>query len=98
MRQLLLEKLSRPLILSMFGMLVAAGLSASALYAEAAHTCAQELGRACTVFEEYGYCLTVALESNADCMEDADGWLDRRVCDGVWVINYYGCAASSPFK
>lgn len=47
--------------------------------------------RGCTFTEELGQCLTWALESYEECVEGADNWLDRFVCESAVQVDLLAC-------
>lgn len=47
--------------------------------------------RGCTFTEEAGQCLVWALESYYDCVEDAEDWLDRAVCELAVQVDLFAC-------
>jgi hypothetical protein len=52
--------------------------------------------RPCTAMEEFGYCLTNAIESYEECKEGA-GWLMKAGCFVAYEADYIACALQTPF-
>ena len=53
--------------------------------------------RPCTAMEEFGYCLTIAIESYDDCLDDA-GLFGKVACTIAYEVDYYSCALQLPIK
>jgi hypothetical protein len=53
--------------------------------------------RPCTASEQYGYCLTNAIESYETCKEDATSVFGQVGCGIAFDFDVVGCTVSAPF-
>jgi hypothetical protein len=54
--------------------------------------------RDCTFLEDVLDCMYDALDSWVQCMDDADGWFDRIVCEASQLINNNACVISTAME
>lgn len=52
--------------------------------------------RDCTAMEQYGQCLTNALDSRDQCLERAERWWQRAGCEVAWSVDFWACTAALP--
>ena len=57
-----------------------------------------DMPRACTFLEEHGACLWNALDSYDGCRLDADGFLDRAVCELGVQVDLLACNLGMPVR
>jgi hypothetical protein len=53
--------------------------------------------RPCTATEEYGYCLSNAMDSYEDCLEDAGFW-GKVGCTIAYDVDFWACALMLPVE
>lgn len=84
----------------MFGLLIAIN-ALTARSVTAAETAEQKCSdfttnnRPCTAMEEFGYCLTNAIDSFNGCWDGAV-WYVKAGCVLAYDVDYYACAAGLP--
>ena len=91
------------MLAAMFGVVLTIALALSAAQARAQDSqetkkCSDyKEGTPCTFMEEYGYCLTTAIESYEECKTQG-GFLWDVGCTIAYEADYYACAAIGPMK
>lgn len=77
--------------------LIAAPPSAEAQSSDCPAVDMNELPRECTFLEEHGMCLTNAYDSYYSCVDSADNWWDRLVCEGGVQVDLLACNVAMPW-
>lgn len=89
------------MLMTMFGVviIIALALSARRAFAQDTQKCSDFTtdNKPCTFMEEYGYCLTTAIESYEECKTQG-GFLWDLACTVAYEADYYACAAVGPMK
>lgn len=89
------RSVKRALVIYGVGILVAVAAvhqQASPVLAEDCQAVDQyDLPRDCTFMEEYGACLTAAMDSLDTCLDAATGWISSGACWLGYEVDFYAC-------